>query len=200
MHKSWESDLIGVEINERLGYSSIEIDESKIISHANEIFWMFGCIDRNSKKARVRCVLPKRSKNRLLALVKKYVYTNEDNLEEIYSINTRVFSDCFRSYQPANFRYMGFILKRVNHSVWFGNGLLHTNTIESLWHSIKAITNNFSGLTVEGIKKKFNSNEKDMSDYIDGWIAFVLLIRDFHRLNLNWPTRIQYLNNYLKSD
>ena len=50
MHKSWESELIGVEINERLGYSSIEIDESKIISHTNEIFWMFSCIDRIPKK------------------------------------------------------------------------------------------------------------------------------------------------------
>ena len=34
---------------------------------------------------------------------------------------------------------MGFILKRVNHSVWFGAGILHTNTIESLWHQIKLI-------------------------------------------------------------
>lgn len=71
MHKLSESDLIGVEINERFGSSSIEIDENKIISHANEIFWMFGYIDRNSKKERVRCELTDRSKNRLLASCKK---------------------------------------------------------------------------------------------------------------------------------
>lgn len=41
MHKTWEKDLIGVEIYDKLGYSNIEIDESKIISHDNEIYWRF---------------------------------------------------------------------------------------------------------------------------------------------------------------
>ena len=56
------SDLLGIEINNKLGYSYKEIDESKIISHSNEIFWMFGSIDRNTKQARVRCVLSDRIK------------------------------------------------------------------------------------------------------------------------------------------
>ena len=42
IHKSLEKELIGVEINDKLGYSSIEIDESKIISQDNEVF---GCLD-----------------------------------------------------------------------------------------------------------------------------------------------------------
>ena len=88
----------------------------------------------------------------------------------------------------------------MNHSVWFGAGILHTNTTESLWHSIKSITNSFSGLSIESLKKKFNSNDNDITDYIDGWITFVLLIRDFKRLNLNWSEKIKYLNNYLKLD
>ena len=50
MHKKWESDLIGIQINDKVGYASIEIDESKIISQGNTIYWMFGCIDRNTKE------------------------------------------------------------------------------------------------------------------------------------------------------
>ena len=31
MHRQWENDLIGIKLNDKLGYPSIEIDESKII-------------------------------------------------------------------------------------------------------------------------------------------------------------------------
>ena len=78
---------------------------------------------------------------------------NNESYDENCCIKTRVFSDCFRSYQPSDFCSMGYILKQVNHSVWFGAGLLHTNTIESLCHSFKSITKNFSGLTIESINK-----------------------------------------------
>jgi len=53
-------------------------------------------------------------------------------MDEDESIQTRIFSGCFRSYQPNDFNNLGYILKRVNHSIWFGAGSLHTNTIESL--------------------------------------------------------------------
>ena len=68
-------NLLGIKINPDLGYSSVEIDESKIISSGNLIFWMFGIIDKNTKEARVRCVLNNRTKEKLLILVEKYVYT-----------------------------------------------------------------------------------------------------------------------------
>ena len=134
MHKSWEKELFVVEINDKLGYSSIEIDESKIIFQGNEIYRIFGCIDRNTNQARVKCVLTDRTKNKLIPLAVKYVNTlndneeidedNEDSFDENTSIKTRIFSYCFRSSA-------------------------HTNTIESLWHTIKDITNNFSGLTID---------------------------------------------------
>ena len=34
----------------------------------------------------------------------------------------------------------------MNHSVWFGQGMFHTNSIEGLWSSIKPISNNFAGI------------------------------------------------------
>ena len=144
---------------------SVEIDESKIISQGNEIFRMFGCIVRNTKQAKIRCVSKDRSKNKLLPIIKKYVSINDDDMDnndkifdENCNIKTRVFSDCFRSYQPDDFKNMGFILKQVNHSVWLGAGILNTNPIESLLHSLKSITKNCSVLTIEAIKK-INSNE-----------------------------------------
>ena len=173
---------------------------------------MFGLIDRNNKEARIRCVLTVRSKNKLLPFIKKYVNTfagneyeeSEDEedviMDENISIRTRIFSDCFSSYQPSDFRNMGFILKRVNHSVWFGASILHTNTIESLWYQIKLVTNNFAGLNINTIENKFNNNELKITNYIDGCICFSLLIRDFKRLKLKWNDRISYLNNYLICD
>jgi hypothetical protein len=74
-------------------------------------------------------------------------------MDEDESIQTRIFSDCFSSYQPNVFKNLGYIVKRVNHSIWFDTGSLHTNTIESLWSQIKNIIQNFSGLVVDLIKK-----------------------------------------------
>ena len=115
-------------------------------------------------------------------------------MDENVSVKTRIFSECFRSYQPIYFKNVGFILKRVNHSVWFGKGLLHTNTIESLWHQIKLSTNNFAGLNINKIKQKLNDNKFKITNYIEGWIYFSLLICDFKRLKLKWN------NNYLIYD
>ena len=58
----WKKDLLTLEINPELGYPSLEIDESKIISSVNEIFWMFGLIDRQMNEAQIRCVLNNRTK------------------------------------------------------------------------------------------------------------------------------------------
>ena len=172
MHAEWETNLLDIEINKDFGYSFVEIDESKIISSGNLIFWMFGVIDRNTKEVRVRCVLNNSTKENLLPLIAKYVNTNdiyeEDNVPEELSIKTRVFSDCFRSYVKSDFDNMGYILKWVSQSFWFGAGLLHTNTIESLWHQIKMINNDFSGLSVEKIKIIFNNDTVAIINYLDG--------------------------------
>jgi hypothetical protein len=42
MQKIWNKELLDVKINIDLGYASVEIDESKIISSGYEIDWMFG--------------------------------------------------------------------------------------------------------------------------------------------------------------
>ena len=142
-------------------------------------------------------MLTDRSKNKLLPLIKKYVnifdsneYEEDDDenviMNENVNVKTWIFSDCFRSYQPIDFQKIGFILKRVNHSVWFGTCLLHTNTIESLWHKIKLVTNNFAGMSIKTIKNKFDNNDLKITNYIDGWICFSLLIHDFKRLKLKW--------------
>jgi len=43
--------LLAIKINKDLGYAGVEIDESKIISLGNKIYWMFCLIDRNTKEA-----------------------------------------------------------------------------------------------------------------------------------------------------
>ena len=101
-------------------------------------------------------MLNDRTKEKLQPIIKYYVHTNIDDVDleinenaydniqplnpEDYTIKTRIFSsDSFGTYQVSDFDSMGYILKRVNHSVWFGVGMLHTNTIESLWHQIKLL-------------------------------------------------------------
>ena len=49
-----------------------------------------------------------------------------------YSLSTSYNSDCWAAYDTDDFKNNGFILHRVNHSVWFGKGIFHTNTVEGL--------------------------------------------------------------------
>ena len=103
-------------------------------------------IDRVNKNARVYCVLDNRTKESLLPLIKNNIYTIDDirvnHYESIQDLNencfsTRIFSDCWITYQRIDFKNMGFVLHRVNHSIWFGRGNFHTNTVEGLWSAIK---------------------------------------------------------------
>ena len=102
MHNIWRSDLLGIEIGEE-GYPSKEIDESIMISNGNIQYWMFGLIDRQTKNARVYCVLSDRTKNNLIPIVKSIVSTNvfddeiEGNLSEILSIKTRIYTDIYQN-------------------------------------------------------------------------------------------------------
>ncbi len=167
MHRNWTKKLLGEDgILDDKGYISCEIDESEIIGNQNVIYWMFGIIERSTKEARVFCVLNNRTKENLLPLVKNNIITDEhynnddEEISEEDNFQTRVYSDCFRSYQVNDFRNMGYILKRINHSVWFGIGLFHSNNIESLWGQLKRYTNNFSGISIERLNNKFNNNEE----------------------------------------
>ena len=84
---------------------------------------MFGIINRATKEARVFCVLNNRTKENLLPIIKNNIATDEnennedEDLSEKESVKTRIYSDCFRSYQVNDFKEMGYILNRVNHSV-----------------------------------------------------------------------------------
>ena len=75
---------------------------------------------------------------------------------------------------------MGFILKKVNHSIWFGYGDFHTNTVERLWPQIKRLTDNFSGLKFSRINNLFNSDE-EKNNYLDVWICYGLLLREIDK-------------------
>jgi hypothetical protein len=64
---------------------------------------MFGVIDRNIKEARVRCVLNNRTKENLLPLMTNMYILNDinevdDDIED-FSLKTRAYWDCFRSYK-----------------------------------------------------------------------------------------------------
>ena len=74
----------------------------------------------------------------------------KENLPENESIKTRNFYDS--SYERIDFSKMGYILKKVNHSVWFEYGLFHTNKVESLWRKIKPYSDNFIGFSIENLK------------------------------------------------
>ena len=69
------------------------------------------------------------------------------------SVKTRIYSDCYSSNQVDDFKHLGYVLKRVNHSVCFGYGLFHTNTIEGLQSKIKKYSGNFSGISIYNLKK-----------------------------------------------
>ena len=167
---------------------------------------MFGIIERSTKEARVFCVLNNRTKENLLPLIKSNIVTDEnynndnEEISEEDNVQTRVYSDCFRSYQVNDFRNMGYILKRINHSVWFGIGLFHSNNIESLWGQLKRYTNNFSGISIESLNNKFNNNEALIKDYLDGWICYALFLREILRKKLSLNGRINYLCEFLNTD
>ena len=167
MHKRWSTTMLSEAPTDE-GFSTIEIDESSIIGNSNIVYWMFGLIQRITKEVRIYCVLYDRTKNNFLSLVKNNVSTeNIDNdLSEEESCKTRIYSECFASYDIDDFRNLGFILKRVNHSVWFGYELFHTNNVESLWGQIKRYCNNFSGLSIEFLQNKFNNNNNLIRDYV----------------------------------
>jgi len=132
---------------------------------------MFGLICRATKEARIFCILNNRTKQKLLPIIQKNVVTNEDeddNLSESFSTKTRVFSDSFTSYQVNDFKRLGFILKKVNHSVWFGYCLFHMNTVEFLWSQIKTYAHNFTGISIENLNKEINNDENQIQECLDG--------------------------------
>ena len=126
MHKEWNKNKIGEKISTR-GVPRVEIDESKIIRNANQIFWIFGIIDLATKECRDFIVLDNRGKETLLPLFIKNVATYYDIIEmehrynaylHRYFLSAHVYNDCWRAYNPIDFKNNGFYLLRINHSIW----------------------------------------------------------------------------------
>ena len=92
---------------------------------------------------------------------------------------------------------MNYILHRVNHSVWFGKGNFHTNTIEGLWATVKRISHHFSGLNFN-ILKEIENDGICIQDYIDGSVCYCLLMRDIERKKLNEEQSLNMLFTILK--
>ena len=76
---------------------------------------MFGMIDRYTKNAHFYCILDNRTKESLLPIIKKDVFTCDDikvnnyhSAEDLHNncFSTRIYSDCWRTYQPADFKEM----------------------------------------------------------------------------------------------
>lgn len=65
-------------------------------------------IERNTKETLIFSILNDRTKRKLIPFVKNNIIANnlgnEDEYPEDNLINTRIFSNCFSSYQPADFR------------------------------------------------------------------------------------------------
>ena len=125
---------------------------------------MFGMIDRYTKNAHFYCILDNRTKESLLPIIKKDVFTCDDikvnnyhSAKDLHNncFSTRIYSDCWRAYQPADFKEMDFVFHRINHSVWFGRGNFHTNTVEGLWSQIKRLCSDFSGINTTTLNYLF---------------------------------------------
>ncbi len=186
----WEREPLALEPAEQ-GYPCVEIDETSIIGNANDVIWAFGIIDRSNKNARVFCVLNDRRKVTLLPLIKKNVNTIAP-INENKEFTTRVFSDCFSSYRESDFNGMNYILHCVNHSVWFGQGMFHTNTVEGLWSCLKRISNGFSGINF-GLLSDLEKEGIDAKSYIDDWLCFCLFMREIERNNFSESQSRDYL-------
>ena len=203
MHDDWKKNRLGNDISSG-GVPRLEIDESKLLGNQTKVYWMFGIICRASKKCRIFCVLENRTKESLLPLIKNNVdtyndinqyHTNEDL--HLYSLCTRIYSDCWSAYQQSDFKEHGYLLHRVNHSVWFGSGLFHTNNVEGLWSQIKRLCFDFSGLTFKLLEKveKKGINPKD---YLDDWICWAIFLRDCELNKLNKINKIMKLTEFIK--
>ena len=142
-------------------------------------------------------MLDNRRKENLLPIIEKNVYTNSNQIMNI-DFRTRIYSDCYSVYRQSDCNDMGFILHRVNHSIWFGRGSFHTNTVEGLWAAIKRITRNISGLNFK-VLYDITKEGYDASKYIDDRICFSLFQRDVARKNLNeqqaWELLIECIKN-----
>ena len=142
-----------------------------------------------------------RCKENILPIIKKNVFTLELGIEND-EFRTRLYSDSYSVYQNNYFINMGYILHRLNHSLWLGQvgqGLFHTNSMEGLWTTIKRLTNNFSGINFIILANLENKGIRQIV-FLNGWICFALFLRDCERENYNEELTKNYLIEIIKID
>ena len=135
---------------------------------------MLGFVDRGTKEVRIYYINNDRTKEKILPIVKKNVYSyqkqisNNIDSDDIYPA-TRIYTDCFSIYQELDFNRLGYILYRVNHSIWFGHELFHTNSIEGAWSRLKRLADCFTGLNgnIFYLNHRHDFNDED---YFNGYI------------------------------
>ena len=129
----------------------IELDESKIVTFDNQVRWMLEFIDRGTKEIWIYYFNNDRTKEKILQIVKNNVYSyhggiiNNNDPDE-NNPATIIYKDYFSIYQELDFNRLGYFLYRVNHSIWLGQGLFYTNSIEGVWNNLKRLTDYITGL------------------------------------------------------
>lgn len=111
----------------------VELDEAKVGKrkyNKGRILrgqWMFGGIERNTKKAFILPV-PNRRTETLLPLIEQYV-----------APGTVIHTDCWRAYDVLR-QHENYTHKTVNHSQNFVDPAsgVHTQNIERLWREMRA--------------------------------------------------------------
>ena len=200
-HNMWNNNQLGIEPDDS-GKSRIEVDESKIVTINNEVRWMLGLTDRATKEVRIFYLNNDRTKDHILPFIKKNVYTFPDIIrnnidEDVENPATRIYTDSFQTYQVGDFNRMGFILHRINHSISFGQGINHTNTIEGVWSRLKRLCDCFNGLN--GNQFYFNNNHNcNDTDYFNGYICAGIFFMDCEKNKLGLKDRGDYLIPFIK--
>ena len=129
-----------VQLGDGVQSDIVEIDESlfgkKRKYHrgtGNQKYWVFGMIERDTKKS-VLQIVDRRDRETLLPIIKKYV-----------KVGTTIYSDQWGAY--FTLENEGYHHKTVNHSVEFvSNDGCCTNTIEGLWGLAKLRIKKMKGI------------------------------------------------------
>ena len=127
-----------------------------------------------------------RTKEKLLSIIKDNIYTYFNHIQNNVDVSpetqaTRIYSDSFSTYPVSDFNKLGYILYKVNHSISFGYGQFHTNSIENTWSKLKRLTYSFNGLNSNIFNTRQNINNKD---YFNGWICTGLFFMKCEALGL----------------
>ena len=137
--------------------------------------WVFGGIDRRTRRAFVRtCPKNKRTKKALWPIIQAYIKPK-----------TTIFSDGWRAYRKLP--TLGFKHAWVDHSKYFvhpDNPALHTNGIEGLWGMIKRWLPKSGAYNLENNLKLFLWFEDQKINNKDPFWSLVNLIEKYNSVEI----------------